>query len=119
MSVFVRRMGADEGAVCPRCGDPRLERLWSRFALHRSEQDRLERLADPASLGDIDENDPKSMARLMRRMGQELGEEAGDDFDQAIEELERSESGGEIPEGEAPEGLTGGVDMPDAGEAAC
>lgn len=105
VSIFFRRMGTDEGAACPVCGGARLERLFSRFALARSEEDRLERLADDPSLANVDENDPKSLARFMRRMGQELGEEAGEDFEQAIEELERGETG-ESEEAEAPAGET-------------
>jgi putative FmdB family regulatory protein len=101
VSIFFRRMGADEGAACPVCGSTRLERLYSRFALARSEEDRLERLAEDPSLANVDENDPKSIARFMKRMGQELGEDAGEDFEQALEELERGEPG-EPEEAEAP-----------------
>ena len=100
VSVLVRRMG-EEAEQCPRCGSPRLLRLYSRFALARSEEDRLERLADDAALAGIDENDPKSVARFMRRMGRELGEDAGDEFEQALEELERGEFGEEAGETEA------------------
>lgn len=101
VAIFVRQMGADEGVACPRCGSQELERLFSRFAMARSEEDRLEKLADPSALGDIDENDPKSMARFMKRMGKELGEEAGEDFDQAIEELEAGGTG-DSPDDAAP-----------------
>ena len=87
VSVFVRRMG-EEAEQCPRCGSPRLVRLYSRFALARSEEDRLERLADEAEMAGLDENDPKSVARWMRRMGEELGE-GGDEFEEALEEIER------------------------------
>ena len=87
VSVLVRRMG-EEAEQCPRCGSPRLLRLYSRFALARSEEDRLERLADQAEMAGIDENDPKSLARWMRRMGEELGED-GDEFEEALEEIER------------------------------
>lgn len=108
VSIFFKRMGADEGATCPRCGSPRLERLWSRFAMVLSEEDRLERLADPANFGDLDENDPKSLARFMRRMTKELGEETDDELEEAIEELERAESFDELEErGEGPEGEAG------------
>jgi putative FmdB family regulatory protein len=100
VSIFFRRMGEDEGAACPVCGSRRLERLYSRFALARSEEDRLERLAGDAALADVDESDPKSLARLMRRMGRELGEEAGEEFEQALEELERGETGEEAAESE-------------------
>lgn len=92
VSVLVRRMG-QEAEACPVCGGTRLERLWSRFAMTRSEEDRLEKLADDAELAGLDENDPKSVARFMKKMGQELGEDAGEDFEQAMEELERGETG--------------------------
>jgi putative FmdB family regulatory protein len=75
--------------VCEHCGSRTLRRLMSRFATIRSEEDRVDALADPGALGDVDENDPKSMARFMRKMGKELGEDvAGDDFDEMVDEME-------------------------------
>lgn len=71
---------------CPRCGSDALTRLLSRFATVKSEEDRLESLADPSNLGDVDEDDPKSVARFMKKMGKELGEDVGDDLDQTIDE---------------------------------
>ncbi|MEW5804290.1 MAG: hypothetical protein AB1847_19520 [bacterium] len=53
----------------------------------KSDEARLERLADPCNLGGLDENDPVSMARWMKKMGKEMGEEfAGEDFDQMVDE---------------------------------
>jgi putative FmdB family regulatory protein len=77
---------------CARCGGDDLEKLFSRFATPRSEDARLDALADPSSLGDVDENDPASMARWMKRMGREMGEDLGDDFEQAFDE-EAGEAG--------------------------
>lgn len=71
---------------CRRCGSAELTKLYSRFATPKSDDARLDSLADEASLGDVDENDPASMARFMKRMGREMGEDFGDDFDQALEE---------------------------------
>jgi putative FmdB family regulatory protein len=71
--------------ACQHCQSSRLERIMSRFAAPKSEEARLESLADPSNLGDIDENDPKSMARLMKKMGREMGEDFGDDVDEALE----------------------------------
>ncbi len=66
-----------------------MRRLMSRFAMPRSEESRMESLADPSKMGGIDENDPKSVARMMKRMGKEMGDEFnGAEFDQAVEELE-------------------------------
>ncbi len=97
VSVLVARMG-QEAEQCPRCGSPKLLRLYSRFALARSEEDRLERLADEAELAGVDENDPKSVARWVKRMGQELGEEGSEEFEEALEEIERGETGEEEAE---------------------
>ena len=61
--------------VCQQCGSRALDRLVSRVAIGRSEESRMDSLADPSSLAGLDENDPKSMARWMKKMGREMGEE--------------------------------------------
>lgn len=58
----------------------------SRFAAPKSEDARLESLADPSNFGDLDENDPQSMARWMKKMGREMGEDVGEDFEEALDE---------------------------------
>jgi hypothetical protein len=58
----------------------------SRFATVKSEDARLEALADSGQFGDVDENDPASVARFMKKMGGELGDELGDDFEEAVDE---------------------------------
>ncbi len=76
----------------------------SRFARVKSEDERLDALADSADLGDIDENDPASVARFMKKMGKEFGEDLGEDFDSAVDEAmtEASEEGGEESDSSAP-----------------
>jgi len=69
-----------------------MTRLISRIARVRSEDSRLESLADPSKFGDLDERDPASMARWMKRMGKELGEEMPDDFDALMEQALEEES---------------------------
>ncbi len=61
--------------VCPSCQGPRVERLLSRFASPKSEEARLESLSDPNALAGLDENDPESMERFMKKMGDEMGED--------------------------------------------
>ncbi len=88
-SVLTTRVSEKVEAVCTHCGGKKMSRLMSRFAMPRSEESRMESLADPSKLGNIDENDPKSVARMMKRMGQEMGDEFnGPEFDEAVEELE-------------------------------
>jgi hypothetical protein len=64
----------------------------SRFATIRSEEDRLDSLADPSTLGDLSEDDPKSVARWMKKMGREMGDEAGEDWGDAVDEAMEEEA---------------------------
>ena len=57
----------------------------------RSEESRLDSMADPSKWGDFDENDPKSMARMMKKMGGEMGEELGPEFNEVVDRLESGE----------------------------
>ena len=103
VSLLVMRISDPTPPVCPRCGGTQLRRLMSRFATVRSEEDRLDSLADPSSLGGLDEDDPKSVAKWMKKMGNEMGEDLGDDVDEALEQ----EAGGDL---EAPSEAAGGED---------
>jgi hypothetical protein len=80
---------------CKFCKSEDLEQLFSRFASPKSEESRLESLADPSSLAGLDENDPSSVARWMKKMGKELGEDfGGEDIDQLAEEAAQEAPGG-------------------------
>ena len=91
-SIFFASLSTVESSpACPNCGSRKLTRLISRTAQVLSEDSRLERLSDSADLSGVDENDPKSMARWAKKMGQEMGgDELGEDFDQAIDEMGES-----------------------------
>jgi len=110
VSVFYRSFAASEGQpTCPRCGGTRLTRLISRVAVVRSEESRLDDLADPSMLDDLDENDPKSLARWMRKMGDEAGEEMPSEFGEVMDRLESGQSPEEIED--AMPGLAQDMDM--------
>jgi len=94
VQILTLRVSEKVDPVCEHCGSRKLDRLMSRFAMGRSDESRLDSLADPAGLGDVDEADPRSVARWMRRMGRELGDEVGGpEFDEMVDELE---SGGDL-----------------------
>jgi hypothetical protein len=81
--------------VCKFCKSEDLEQLFSRFASPKSEESRLESLADPSSLSGLDESNPASVARWMKKMGKELGEDfGGEDIDQLAEEAAQEAAGG-------------------------
>jgi hypothetical protein len=87
-----------QAVQCPHCGSPQMQRLISRVRIARSEDSRLEDLSDPSDWGDVDENDPRSMARMMRKMGNELGEDMPEEFDEVVDRLEAGEDPDSIEE---------------------
>ncbi len=96
LSVFWRSRHDVKPVNCRRCGSDRMVRIVSRVRLVRSEESRLDDLTDEAMLADLDENDPRSLGRWMRRMSQELGEDLGPEFDEIVGRLEAGESPEEI-----------------------
>ena len=89
-SLFVRSMGTAVKAKCEHCGSKKVRRLISRVAVGRSSGGSPDGF-DESMLADVDENDPRSMAKFARRMRDEMGEDMGPDFDQAIEQMEAGE----------------------------
>ena len=93
--VGVRLSFAEYGKVqpkCPLCGSAKLKRAIGRVRIAKSEEARLETMADPSSFGGLDENDPKSVAKFMRKMGSEMGEDLGPEFGEVVDRLEAGES---------------------------
>src|SRR5258708_36198812 len=90
-SVLTTRVSEKVDAVCTHCGGKKMRRLMSRFAMPRSDEARMDSLADPSKLRDLDENDPRSVARMMKRMGTEMGDEfSGPEFGEGVNEVERT-----------------------------
>jgi len=79
----------EDELLCPKCGAEDLTRVMSTFSTHspaRSSDDDLS-----GDFGDIDENDPRSMAKAVRRMADEMGEDLGPDREHALSRLEAGE----------------------------
>ena len=99
LSLLIRTFADAEAPRCPRCGSAQLSRLMSRFATVKSVDARLDALSDPSGYGDLDENDPRSVARFVKKMGHEMGEDLGDDLDAAMDEAMAEGDGGGGDEG--------------------
>lgn len=84
--------------VCKHCGGNSLERVLSRVHVRLSEETRMERLADPAVWSGMDENDPKSVAKVLKKMGQEMGEDFPGEVDEMVEEAMDNPEGGAAAE---------------------
>lgn len=98
-----------KSVACPHCGGTNLKRLIGRVRFSRSEESRLENISDPSSWGDFDDEDPRDMARMMRKMSKEMGEEIPPELDEVVDRLEAGEDPESI-EQSMPE-LGGGEDM--------
>ena len=99
------RVNTEKRPACPRCGRPELDRQVSRFAVslgHREEpvegmpdldEERLEKamMSMAGELEGMDENDPRQMARIMRRLTEATGMKLGSGMEEAIDRLEAGE----------------------------
>ncbi len=77
--------------VCPHCGSSRVTRKIGRIRIAKSDESRLESMADPAALAGI-EDDPRAMGRMMRQMSSQMGEDMGPEFNEVVSRLERGDS---------------------------
>jgi len=84
-TILVLSQANQAPTACSHCASARVERILSRFASPKSEEARLGAMMDPSNLAGLDENDPQSMARFMKTMGEEMGEDLGDDLSEAME----------------------------------
>ncbi len=84
---------------CKRCKSREMTRVLSRVRVIRSEESKMESLADPSKWGGLDEKDPKTMAKWMKKVGKEMGEDMGEDVDQMVDEAMEEEKASEPDEG--------------------
>ncbi len=103
-SVFSRSISSPVAAVCEHCGSEDLSRLISRVAVLRSEDDIFSGI-DGSGFSDVDEDDPRSVARWVRKMGRETGEPMDADMEADLERMEA----GEMPDDD--DGDDGGDDL--------
>jgi putative FmdB family regulatory protein len=95
VSVFFRSMStaSDDAARCPTCAGAQLRRLVSRVTVLKSEDSRMESMADDASLlSGLESEDPRALAHFMRKMSDETGESLDPEMHEVIDRLEAGES---------------------------
>jgi putative FmdB family regulatory protein len=85
-SFLLLRATEEIAPYCSNCGSKDVKRRISRVSLPRGEEKIMERLLDPSRFSDLDENNPSSIERAVRKMGKDLGEELGGDFEEAMGE---------------------------------
>ncbi len=87
------RLSDDPAAEpCPKCGEKALGKLISRFRRGRSEDDRMDELAD--RIEGMDEPETASEMRdLMREMGHAADDDMADDLEEMLEADLESDGG--------------------------
>lgn len=92
--------------ICSHCGSDQVQRKIGRVRVAKSDESRMESIADPSVLEGLDD-DPRALGRMMRQMSHELGEEMGPEFNEVVGRLEA---------GQDPEQIE--KDLPDLGAGA-
>jgi putative FmdB family regulatory protein len=80
---------------CEHCGSLNVRRRMTKVRVARSEESRLEGIADESALDGL-EDDPKALGKMMKKMGKEMGEDLPPEFDDMAERLEAGQSPEEI-----------------------
>lgn len=76
---------------CLHCGSANVRRRMTRVRIAKSEESRVESLADESALEGM-EDDPKALGRMMKKMGKEMGEDLPPEFDDVVDRLEAGQS---------------------------
>jgi putative FmdB family regulatory protein len=76
---------------CAHCNSPNVRRRMTKVRLAKSEESRMESLADDTALDGL-ENDPQALGRMMKKMGNEMGEDLPPEFDDVVDRLEAGQS---------------------------
>lgn len=96
--------------TCAHCSSKNVRRRMTKVRIAKSEESRMDSMADDFSGFEGMEDDPKAMGRMMRKMGRDMGEELPPEFDEVVDRLEKGQSPEEI-EKEVPNlGAGGGGD---------
>ncbi len=81
---------------CTNCGSDKVRRRMTKVRIAKTDDSRLESVADDFSGFEGLENDPKALGQMMRKMGKEMGEDLPSEFDEVVDRLEAGQSPEEI-----------------------
>ncbi len=103
-NFFSRRINTDKKPDCPKCGREKIQKMMSTFATIGKASEENDPLADMdeakmerafegllKEAENINEDDPKQMAGLMRKFSNRTGISLGDQMEEALSRLEAGE----------------------------
>ena len=99
MSQYVRSFSEASGVVCTNCGSDKLVRLFSTFAVVKTDQDVYDDiLSDSNLMKGMMANDPRAMLEWSRRM-EGTESEKNPEYEEMMQRMERGESMDQIMAG--------------------
>ncbi len=81
---------------CAHCGSNEVRRRMTKVRIARSDESRLESMANDFPGMESLEDDPKSLGQMMRKLGSETGGDLPPEFDEVVDRLEAGQSPEEI-----------------------
>jgi len=78
--------------TCPHCQSKDVRRRMTKVRIAKSEETRMDSMADDFSGFEGLEDDPKAMGQMMRKMGKEMGEDLPPEFDEVVNRLQSGQS---------------------------
>jgi putative FmdB family regulatory protein len=81
---------------CVHCESGNIRRRMTKVRIARSDESRMESMANDFPGFDGLEDDPKALGQMMRKMGSETGEALPAEFDEVVDRLEAGQSPEEI-----------------------
>ena len=108
-NFYSRRVTTHKSPSCPRCSKPGLKKLVSNFAISRNLQEPSDGMPDideskmeqamlalAGEMENMNEDDPKAMAKFMRRFSSMTNMDLGDGAEEALSRLEAGEEPDQI-----------------------
>ena len=84
-STLVGMVAAPDDERCPQCSSDRTEKLVSRVAKFRTEEQRVDELADRIESMD-DPESPAEMRSIVRELGKAMDEDVSDELEEMFED---------------------------------
>lgn len=81
---------------CTHCNSEDVRRRMTKVRIAKTEDSRMETMAENFSGFESMEEDPKALGEMMRKMGNTMGEDLPPEFDEVVERLESGQSAEEI-----------------------
>lgn len=84
-SALILKASEEEAVRCDHCGGARLVRILSRFAVHKTEAQRLEEFKTSEARDDSFYKDSRNIGLWAKKRAKELGADLGPQFDEVVE----------------------------------